>query len=1185
MRCWMQEPAPRHQFWIDRGGTFTDCIHRDRQSGALRVTKVLSSDQAPLVGIRTLLGLSAEDPIPPCEVRMGTTLATNALLERGGCPTVMVTDEGLGDLLRIGDQTRPDLFALEIEKPEPLPEATVEIGARMAADGTLLRPLDAASLRSELEKARKRGARAVGVALMHAYRDGRLERQVATIARDLGFSHVSISSEIVNELGLLGRADTTAANAYLTPLLTGYVEQLEADLGGGRLRMMQSNGGLVDAANFIGRNAVLSGPAAGVVATGAVADDLGLDEVIGFDMGGTSTDVSRYAGELIRVFEGQIAGIRIRAPMIELHTVAAGGGSICKLQGKRMTVGPQSAGAEPGPLCYGRPEAQALTLTDVSLHLGRIAADRFPFPLDGRPVLREIERVVGSLAAIGIRRTPTEVADGFLRVAVENMAAAIQKVSVGRGHDVRTHSMAVFGGAGGQYACLIARRLGIRELVFHPYAGALSAFGMGVASFQWHGQRDAGRKKLNGEVPEHWEAVFDELEATGREMLQQDAGRGARWKVRRQVTLRYQGTETEIAVDWDRPDAMRMDFERIHRREFGYVRPAHVIEAATLRLAVELWDVKPRLPEVEPGSGRPERHAMLWSGGKLVEAPVYRREHFPLETEVHGPALVLDATGTVVIDRGFTAVRDRHDYLIVRDTGSGHPPVDGDAGTRPDPVLLEVFHNQFKSIAAQMGVVLQRTAMSTNIRDRLDFSCAVFDAEGGLVANAPHIPVHLGAMSESVRAVLGMHPASKPGEVFATNDPASGGSHLPDITVVTPVHDEEGILRFVVASRGHHADIGGLTPGSMPSFSTRLAEEGVVLRGLRIVDDGVFREERLREILTAGRYPARNPNENLADIQAQIAANEKGVQLLGALLERYGLEVVRAYMQHIQDNAADLTARAIAELPDGERRFEDRLDDGARIVVRIKIEGDAMEIDFSGTDRALDNNLNAPRAVTLAAILYVLRVLVGKPIPLNSGCLRPVSVHIPEGSLLSPEPERAVAAGNVETSQRIVDVLLGALELAAASQGTMNNVTFGDDRFAYYETLGGGAGATARKPGASGVHTHMTNSRCTDPEVLETRFPIRIRRFQLRKGSGGVGARCGGDGLIRELEFLAPMRISVVSERRVFAPYGMRGGGSGAPGMNLLNGKPLEHRVSVSVAPGDIVRIETPGGGAWGRRR
>ena len=1176
----MARRGPRHQFWIDRGGTFTDCIRRDTETGALSVTKVLSSDEAPVEGIRALLGLDPGDPIPPSEVRMGTTLATNALLERRGCPCVLIADRGLGDLMRLGDQTRPDLFALDIEKPAPLTDAVVEVGARMTAEGQTLRPLDVDALRAELEAARLQGAESVAIALIHAYRDDAVERQAAAIAHELGFTHVSTSSAVSNELGLLGRTDTTVANAYLTPLLTRYLTGIENELGAGRLRMMQSNGGLVDASRFIGRNAVLSGPAAGVVASGAVADELGLSEVIGFDMGGTSTDVSRYDGEVSRVFESQIGGVRIRAPMIELHTVASGGGSICRLDGKRMTVGPQSAGADPGPLCYGKPGAEELTLTDVALCLGRIAPDRFPLPLDQARPQAKLDEVASALRALGVERTATDVAHGFLRVAVENMAAAIQKVSVARGHDVRTHAMVVFGGAGGQYACPIARRLGIETLVFHPFAGVLSAFGMGVADFEWHGERDAGRVSLDDPLPKHWERTFFELEVAGREALDRDADSDARWGVRHQLALRYRGTETSLTVDWGDPSEMRAEFEALHKREFGYVRSTHTVEAATLRVTVELSSPSPELPLAVPGDGRPDRMTRLWSGGALVEAPVYRRESLRIGVEVLGPALLLDATGTIAVDEGFTAVRNERDTLILRDT---QPDAEDEAAdTRVDPVLLEVFNNQFKSIAEQMGVVLQRTAISTNIRDRLDFSCAVFDANGGLVANAPHIPVHLGAMGESVRAVLTAHPETRPGQVFATNDPAGGGSHLPDITVVTPVHGGDGALRFVVASRGHHADVGGLTPGSMPPFSSTLEEEGVVLRNLEVVSDGAFHDARLREALGSGPYPARNPDENVADIQAQVAANERGTQLLDELLCRYGNDVVIAYMQHIQDNAAELTASAIEALEDGEYRFEDRLDDGARIAVRITVDGGAMEIDFKGSDGQLANNLNAPRAVTMAAVLYVLRVLIGKSIPLNSGCLRPVTVRIPERSLLSPSADRAVAAGNVETSQRIVDVLLGALGSAAASQGTMNNITFGDDRLAYYETLGGGAGATEDRPGASGVHTHMTNSKCTDPEVLETRFPIRIRRFSVRRGSGGKGAHVGGDGLIRELEFLAPMRVSVISERRIIAPYGMRGGGPGAPGMNLLNGKKLAHRTTVEVSRGDVLSVETPGGGAWG---
>lgn len=1175
----MAQPLPRHQFWIDRGGTFTDCVHRDRHTGALRVTKVLSSDRAPLEAIRQLLSLGPEAPIPTAEVRMGTTLATNALLERNGWPTVHVANEGLGDLVRIGDQTRPELFALDIVRPSPLAARTVEVAARTDPSGKVDQPLDTDALRESLSAARDAGMRAVAISLIHAYANGQLEEEVASVAYDLGFEHVSLSHRVSNELGLLGRSDTTIANAYLTPLLTEYMRELERHLGAGRLRMMQSNGGLVDAAHFIGRNAVLSGPAAGVVAAGAVADQLALAEVIGFDMGGTSTDVSRYAGTVTRVFESEVAGVRIRAPMIELHTVAAGGGSVCELEGRRMTVGPRSAGADPGPLCYGKPNAQHLTLTDVSLCLGRIAPDRFPFALSPEPARRALDDVSRRLSGLGSTKSPEEVAEGFLRVAVENMASAIQRVSVGRGHDVRTHAMVVFGGAGGQYACLIARRLGIETLVFHPYAGVLSAFGMGVADFEWHGERDAGRERLDSLDVKRWNDDFVALETKGRAALEKDAGDDATWTVDRQVALRYQGTEAALSVPLGPPNEMRRVFEAQHRREFGYVRPDHPVETTTLRVRVRIERAAQALPPVVPGAERPTRTAMVWSQGHGKEAPVYLREDFPIDMAVPGPVLILDATGTIVVDEGFTVERDDRDYVIVR---ANEDELREWATTEVDPVLLEVFHNQFRSIAEQMGVVLQRTAMSTNIRDRLDFSCAVFDAEGGLVANAPHIPVHLGAMSESVRAVLEAHPTTEPGDVYVTNDPAAGGSHLPDITVVTPLHDERGSLRFVVASRGHHADVGGLTPGSMPPFSTRLDEEGVVFRSMKLVSRGRLDQARLDAVLHGDPYPARRPHENEADLEAQIAANEKGIQLLDELLGRYGTDVVEAYMGHIQDNAAELTADAIEGLEDGVHAFEDTLDDGARIAVQVTVAGRRMTVDFNGTGEAVDNNLNTPRAVTVAAVLYVLRVLVGAPIPLNSGCLRPVTIRVPRGSLLDPEPWRAVAAGNVETSQRIVDVLIGALGLAAASQGTMNNLTFGDANLAYYETLGGGAGATPNRDGASAVHTHMTNSKATDPEVLETRFPVRVRRFVIRRGSGGDGLYRGGDGLVRELRFDAPMRASVLSERRVVPPYGMRGGGPGARGMNLLNGKELPHRVSVDVAPGDVLRIETPGGGGWG---
>lgn len=1172
---------PRTQCWIDRGGTFTDCILWDPKAGTLRATKVLSSDTAPLEGIRLLLGLSPQDPIPPCEIRMGTTLATNALLERKGSPCALVISRGFGDLLHIGDQTRPELFSLDIVKPTPLPVATVEVDGRRAASGQVLTPLDEDTVLRTLRGLADDGLSSLAVTLMHAYLDGSTERRVAALAREAGFSHVSLSHEISGELGLLGRADTTAADAYLTPMIHAYVQGLLGELPGSDLRIMQSNGGLLSAAQFRGTDAVLSGPAAGAVAAASVARDLNLPEIIAFDMGGTSTDVSRFDGEFGRAFEATVAGVRIRAPMIAIHTVAAGGGSVCKIDGLRMVVGPQSAGADPGPLCYGRDHARELTLTDVALVLGRVIPEAFPFKLDVERAERGLDGVAQQLAARGTTWSRQDVAEGFFAIAVENMAAALREVSVARGYDVRTHAMVVFGGAGGQYACRVARRLGVKRLVFHPYAGALSAFGMAVAPVAWHGQRDAGRIALDDDSVRRWRDEVAILRNEGRAALDQEMKVGAECDVRSEVALRYHGTETALGVPISTSAAMRADFERRHLREFGCLRPEHPIEGATVRVSVEVRSAPFELPEVFGAVDTPAQTRPVWLDGALRQVPVYERDTLVVGHELRGPAMVVDSMGTVVLEDGYVAVRDHRGYLDVTDQRPHRQETSVD--TAADPVLLEVFRNLFMSIAEQMGAVLRRTALSTNIRDRLDFSCAVFDREGALIANAPHIPVHLGAMGESVKSVLRSHPHPEPGDVMVTNDPADGGSHLPDLTVVTPVHDRAGEVQFFVASRGHHADIGGTTPGSMPPFSKRLEEEGIVFRNEKAVQGTRLDEDKVRALLEGGAWPARNPDENLADLQAQIAANEKGVQLLGDMVDRYGLEVVHAYMGHVQDNAAELVAEAIGDLGDGERRFEDTLDDGTRLAVRISVEGRRMKIDFTGTAPAQDNNLNAPKAVTMAAVLYVVRTLVGRPIPLNSGCLRPVDVHIPDNCLLSPEPFRAVAAGNVETSQRIVDVLLGALGLAAASQGTMNNVSFGTNDFGYYETVGGGAGATPRADGASAVHTHMTNSRVTDPEILESRFPIRLRRFEIRRGSGGAGLRLGGDGLIRELEFLIPMHASVISERRVVPPYGAEGGRPGALGQNALNGAPIPSKTFAAVQAGDVLTVLTPGGGGWGR--
>ena len=1172
----------RWRFWIDRGGTFTDCIGRDPTDGRLRVVKVLSSDDAPIVGIRRLLGLGPDEPIPPCEVRMGTTLATNALLERRGVPSALVITEGFEDLPEIGDQTRPELFALHIQKPPPLATAVLGVGSRGTPKGEVLRRPDEPAVRAGLRELALRGIRSVGIAVLHGPRAPELELELGDWARDAGLAHVSLSHQVDAEQGLLARADTTVADAYLTPLLTDYVGRLRSALPSSSLSIMQSSGALTDAELFRGRNAVLSGPAGGVVALQFLARRAGVSRVIGFDMGGTSTDVCRIDGELERTYETRVAGVRLRAPMMDIHTVAAGGGSLCRFDGRRMSVGPESAGAEPGPLAYGRPSATEPTLTDVNVALGRLPPDRFPFPLDLEAPRRAFERL-----AIEVGRPWHEVAAGFFRIGVENMAEAVRRVTVARGHDARDHALVVFGGAGGQHACAVARRLGIRRILSHPLAGVLSALGMGVAEVGWHGEADVGGVELRAGLLDSLAGAFEGVEARGRAALSEASGEGELRVVRR-LDLRYRGTEAGITLEAGDDDAeLARAFGAAHRTRFGYERPAHAVVATVARVELALASETPRFDlgpsgDVEP---RPLRTTRAWMAGAFhEEVPVFAREAIREGARLEGPAIVLEDTGALALEPGWTLTVDADAMLALDDRQGARALVVGGAdAVALDPVRLEILANAFMSIAEQMGAVLQRTAVSTNIRERLDFSCALFDGEGALIANAPHIPVHLGAMGETVRAVLDAHEEPRPGDVFVSNDPAAGGSHLPDVTVVSPVHDPHGSLRFFVASRGHHADIGGITPGSMPPFSTRLDEEGAVFRSVRVVHEGRFDRDAVLAILRAGPHPARRPEENIADLEAQLAANHKGAALLDELCERHGVHVVEAYMEHVQADAAAKVEDAIARLPDGVRTFEDALDDGAMVKVRVTIAGRRMEVDFAGTSAELpDANLNAPRAVTVAALLYVLRSMVKDPIPLNAGCMRPVSLAIPPRSLLDPSADRAVAGGNVETSQRVVDVLLGALGLAAASQGTMNNVTFGDDRFGYYETVAGGAGAGPGFAGASCVHTHMTNSRITDAEVLEDRFPVRLVCFARRRGSGGEGRYRGGDGVVRELEALAPLRFSILSERRARAPFGLAGGGDGARGRNLCRGRELPGRAIVDLAPGERFRIETPGGGGYG---
>ena len=1224
----------RWQFWIDRGGTFTDCLGRDPDSGEIRVAKVLSSDRAPLIGIRNILELPSGAEIPPCDIRMGTTVATNALLERKGTPCALVITKGFGDALEIGNQSRPKIFDLDIRKPAVLYSRVLEVAARADSSGQTLEAPDQTRLLSQLKDIRADGIRSVAIVTLHAYRAATLERGIGKLAQQAGFDHISLSHEVASELGLVGRGDTATIDAYLTPLIAAYVATLRAELPGSTLRVMQSSGALTEADHFRGPNAILSGPAGGVVAYARIAKAAGFPTAIGFDMGGTSTDVSRFDGTFARVYETETAGVRIRAPMMDIHTVAAGGGSLCRFDGHRLTVGPESAGADPGPLAYGRPEATELAVTDINLVLGRLQADRFPFPLDSERPHLALRRIAAQLARRGIAeesaerdaRSIEELAQGFFRVANSRMAEAIRQVSVARGYDVRNDALVVFGGAGGQHACALAKLLGIETLVFHPYGGVLSAYGMGLADVGWHGEADTGRVELSDEALAHLTPEIDRLRGDGVRQLADQGFAQSAVEVRTLLDLRYRGTETALTIplapDTKGPTvaALRTRFEAEHERLFGYQRPEHVIEITELR--VEATGQGAQTPELggeheDPDSKgksaarsgtrgsapEPLRKTTLWTESeRLKDVPVFEREQLTAGHVISGPALILENTGTLVLDPEFELKCGQGGLLVARrvDRASAHAaapstaasdssgaPASGASGApgapgAPDPVLLEIMGNLYMSVAEQMGHVLRRTALSTNIRERLDFSCAVFDRSGHLVANAPHIPVHLGAMGESVRAVLDAHPNMAPGDAYVTNDPAGGGSHLPDVTVVTPVHDANGALMFFTASRGHHADIGGITPGSMPPFSSSLIEEGVVFRGERVVHKGRFDHAAVLRALTDAPYPARNPRDNIADLEAQIAANQKGAELLHELVAQHGRDSVSVYMGHVQDNAANCVAAEIEKIPDGEHTFADALDDGSVIRVALRVTGSRMVVDFAGTAGQSDGNLNAPRAVSVAAVIYVLRALVGSSIPLNAGCLRPVEIHTPAASILCPDAGCAVAGGNVETSQRVVDVLLGALGRAAASQGTMNNLTFGNDDFGYYETIAGGAGAGPGFAGASAVHTHMTNTRITDPEMLESRFPVRLREFSIRRGSGGEGAYRGGDGVVRELEFFEAMRVSLLTERRTRRPFGLCGGEAAKPGVNSLNGIEKPGKAALEVSAGDILRIETPGGGGYG---
>ena len=1201
-------PEGGWQFWIDRGGTFTDIVAKGPDA-RLQTCKLLSENpelypDAALHGIRTILGLKADQPLPVeriASVKMGTTVATNALLERKGERTLLVISKGFGDGLRIGYQNRPHLFARHIVLPEMLYEQVIEVEERIDARGQVIVALDAKRAERDLHRAYLDGIRSVAIVLMHGYRFHRHEQQLAAIAQGLGFTQVSVSHRVSPLIKLIARGDTTVVDAYLSPILRRYVDQVATQLSGTgttRLMFMQSNGGLIDAGLFRGKDAVLSGPAGGVVGMVRTAAMSGFTRLIGFDMGGTSTDVTHFDGEFERSFETLVAGVRMRAPMMHIHTVAAGGGSIVHFDGGRYRVGPDSAGANPGPACYRR--GGPLTVTDCNVLLGRIQPRHFPpvfgpqgdLPLDEAVVRRQFEALSARIAAStgGAAPEPEAVAEGFLRIAVENMANAIKKISVQRGYDVTGYTLQCFGGAGGQHACQVADALGMERIFLHPLAGVLSAYGMGLADVR-------ALREVQIEHPFADPGLADLLAAAAAPLLAE-----ALKEVRQQgvaeaditslckVHLRYSGTDAALAVDLDTPEAMRRAFETAHHRRFGFIPVGRslMVEALSIEAIGRTESlVDPELP-LRTTVPQPLQTVDLRCRGQWTRVPLYQRHHLHPGQTVQGPALIAEATATVVLEPGWEATINSRNHLLLQ-RREPRPAIETIAAG-VDPVMLEVFGNLFMSIAEQMGVTLANTAYSVNIKERLDFSCAVFDCQGHLVANAPHVPVHLGSMGESVQAIIRDNRGRmRPGDVYMQNAPYNGGTHLPDVTVITPCWDEDGReILFYVGSRGHHADIGGRTPGSSPPDSSRIEEEGIVIDNWLLVAQGVLREEETRALLLSGPYPCRKVEQNLADLAAQVAANATGMGELRRMVDHFGLTTVQAYMRHVQDNAEESVRRVLAVLRDGV--FTYPLDDGSRIRVRIAVDRAAREatIDFTGTSPQHPGNRNAPRAVCRAAVLYVFRTLIDDEIPLNEGCLKPLRIVIPEGSMINPRYPAAVIAGNTEVSQAITDCLYGALGLLASSQGTMNNFLYGNAEYQNYETICGGTGAGPDHHGTSAVHSHMTNTRMTDPEVLELRFPVRVEEFSIRRGSGGRGRHHGGDGVVRRMRFLEAMTATVLSSHRVTEPYGLEGGSPGLRGRNALlrrDGHLLELRGNdeVAVEPGDLFIIETPGGGGFGR--
>jgi 5-oxoprolinase (ATP-hydrolysing) len=1192
------------QVWIDRGGTFTDVVAR-RPDGVTVTHKLLSENprryrDAAIQGIRDLMGVADGDPLPTAaieSVKMGTTVATNALLEREGEPTVLVTTKGFAHALRIGYQARPDLFALDIVLPQMLYSEVIEVEERMDARGDVLRPLDETHARAALVAARKAGFDAVAICLLHGYRHTDHERRLGEIARSLGFSQVSVSHEVSPLMKLVSRGDTTVVDAYLSPILRRYVgrvdDRLRPDGVGPRVMFMQSNGGLTDARRFQGKDALLSGPAGGVVGMVRTAEAAGFDRLIGFDMGGTSTDVSHYAGELERTYESEVAGVRVRAPMIHIHTVAAGGGSILHFDGSRMRVGPDSAGAAPGPAAYGN--NGPLTITDCNVVLGKLRPEFFPRvfgpngdqPLDSTAVSERFDAMVDEISAsTGQAADVGAVAEGFLAIAVDNMANAIKKISVQRGYDVTSYTLVCFGGAGGQHACLVADRLGIERVHIHPHAGVLSALGIGLADVR-HVVDGAVEAELTAEALEALSSRWLSLETDGRRVVAEQGVAEERVSAVHRLALRYDGSDTALMVDAGVLGDVVTGFEDVHRSRFGFTSPekALIIEAMQVEV-IGASDAAVDVAAVASDSAPARATHTATMAGFQRETPFVERATLVADEVVHGPAVLIEATATTVVEPGWAARATANGDLVMERV-EPLPSVTA-VGTSVDPVQLEIFNNLFMNIAEQMGVVLENTAASVNIKERLDFSCAIFDPRGELIANAPHMPVHLGSMSESVRSVIRQNPVMVPGTVYVMNAPYNGGTHLPDITVIKPVFDDVGeTVIFYVASRGHHADIGGTVPGSAPANSTTVDEEGVLLDNVVLVRDGRFLHDEIDALLRGGPYPARNPAQNIADLQAQVAACEKGTTELRRVIDYYGLNVVHAYMGHVKDNAEESVRRVIDALTDSE--FTCEMDDGHRVSVVITVDHDqrSARIDFTGSSPTHPGNFNAPSAIAHAAVLYVFRCMVDDDIPLNAGCMVPLDVVLPDESMINPSYPAAVIAGNVETSQLVVDTLFGALGVMGAAQGSMNNFIWGNDVYQYYETICGGAGATPNADGCSAVHTHMTNSRLTDPEVLEWRYPVHLETFHVRDGSGGDGEHVGGDGVVRRMRFDETMEVNILSSRRRVPPYGMAGGKPGAIGVNRViraNGSvtQLGGADSTIVEPGDCIEIETPGGGGWG---